>query len=1018
MSKLIIFIITFVLAWTPALAASSGWIQTDWSKGVGPSTTDQYSAVSNIDTLTAGQITLNTTDNWFDSDWKHRQAVTIANSGAVQTDYQVRVVIPYQPGMQPDFDDIRFANENGQELDCWIHTKTDSTEAIVWVEVDDLAAADDTIIYIYFGNDLASSTSNGENTFLFFDGFDDNTIDPVKWTVVDPNSEISETGGELVFARLTNGSWNKGVYANPTFARSDLSFEFDYQWTINNPAYDAIMFGWHDSGSGISYTSLVYAFYNHGSGAASTVNATVYEDGTSRAGVTGQWTVNTDYDVRVEMRSGGGAFYEQSEDGGNTWSTSYTSAYSTESDLRPGWAFHSGTHHFDNARIRKWMDAEPTVTLGTIENRYTSTGYLISNIFETHDAGSLWRTITYSVEGEGTTDVKVRTSDNEAMSGAPDFSTCNTISSGADLSDNNCVSDGHTYVQYSIELTIENINTPVFKEISIEYDDAAVVANAGPDQTMTAGKSIQIDGSASAGQELSYNWALIRGEGSLTNIQSATPTYTIDDQTTNQDVEILLTVRNIMGQVDTDQLIIHIFGDKFGQKVSDGIIGEINGTIIYESKDDEATLIKIGETNLILPEDSGEYTINSTSLNQIIVGVPNANQSTGEIYLSTQPFGELWGSINLNEATAKGATSSKKSGAATAFIVAHGNQTGDRFGQYLATGDVNGDGIEEILIGAPKASDSGLVYIYDSELNLLGTLVGTEEYPLSSLFIGNYLSTGSNSVTFGPCNPAQNLNLTIDTLEEIEPIGFAFMLYSSRYFEGVTVLDAAVREATTGAGSSYQSLSLSDLNSDGHSDLILASNEGLAYIYFGQQSAHTNLSVSDANVIISGGLDTDLFGHTVATGDVTGDGLIDVIIGAPHHGENQEGALFVLFGEERWNSSIDIATNGHVLALLGDDPEDKIGADLLLADANSDGIKEIYTIKRTNEVIKFDLMDNNVNPNNGYHMGGGGCKSQIVPARRDNSSIILFAALLGLLSLLRYIIYYYRHRDNCYCHKG
>ncbi|MBU0976146.1 DUF2341 domain-containing protein, partial [Patescibacteria group bacterium] len=314
---------------------------------------------------------------WFDTDWKFRKQVTVTNSGTVQTNYQVRLDIEYDTSMQSDFDDLRFANDSGEELDYWLQSRIDSDSAVAWVEIDTLAGSGDTTIYMYYGNETAASGSNGEEVFLLFDDFESGIIDDDKWTLVDqvPPGEIYIANGKLMFARLSNDTWNKTVYADNTFPRSDISFEMDYQWMINNASYDALMIGWHDNTAGTSYTNLVYAYYNHGSGSASSVLQSIYEDGSSRGSPTGHyWTVTTDYDVRVRMRETGGAYYDYSTDSGETWTTAYTSSYSTESNVRPGWAFYSGTHEFDNVRVRKWMTSEPTSFTGTEESALPPTG--------------------------------------------------------------------------------------------------------------------------------------------------------------------------------------------------------------------------------------------------------------------------------------------------------------------------------------------------------------------------------------------------------------------------------------------------------------------------------------------------------------------------------------------------------------------------------------------------------------------------------------------------------------------
>jgi len=78
--------------------------------------------------------------------------------------------------------DIRFADDDGDtELDHWIVDPT-ADPAKFWIEVkDDLGSNQD--IYIYYGKSGASSDSDGDATFPFFDHFDDpvDAINTDKW---------------------------------------------------------------------------------------------------------------------------------------------------------------------------------------------------------------------------------------------------------------------------------------------------------------------------------------------------------------------------------------------------------------------------------------------------------------------------------------------------------------------------------------------------------------------------------------------------------------------------------------------------------------------------------------------------------------------------------------------------------------------------------------------------------------------------------------------------------------------
>lgn len=60
--------------------------------------------------------------------------------------------------------------------------------------------------------------------------------------------------------------------------------------------------------------------------------------------------------------------------------------------------------------------------------------------------------------------VKIRSSNNVDMAGAPEFSTCSPVNTKKPLTNNNCVTLGHDYLQYQLILTTNSATlTPVFK---------------------------------------------------------------------------------------------------------------------------------------------------------------------------------------------------------------------------------------------------------------------------------------------------------------------------------------------------------------------------------------------------------------------------------------------------------------------------------------------------------------------------------------------------------------------------
>ena len=117
-----------------------------------------------------------------------RQPITI-NSASALTDYQVKLIVAYDTDMQPDFDDLRFtSSDQTTELSYWLESKTDSTTATIWVKIPSLASGDNTI-YMYYANASATTASNGDNTFVFFDDFENGNLS--KWSQYNPSYPAS-----------------------------------------------------------------------------------------------------------------------------------------------------------------------------------------------------------------------------------------------------------------------------------------------------------------------------------------------------------------------------------------------------------------------------------------------------------------------------------------------------------------------------------------------------------------------------------------------------------------------------------------------------------------------------------------------------------------------------------------------------------------------------------------------------------------------------------------------------------
>ncbi len=119
------------------------------------------------------------------TEWVKRKQIQITNTNNKDlTDFQVEVQVTFEKEMQPDFDDIRFTDEDTKTiLPHWLESKTNSNSAIFWVKIPRILKNSTKKIYVYYGNQKANSTSNGEKVFIFFDDAEKGNINE-KWEAV------------------------------------------------------------------------------------------------------------------------------------------------------------------------------------------------------------------------------------------------------------------------------------------------------------------------------------------------------------------------------------------------------------------------------------------------------------------------------------------------------------------------------------------------------------------------------------------------------------------------------------------------------------------------------------------------------------------------------------------------------------------------------------------------------------------------------------------------------------------
>jgi Ca2+-binding RTX toxin-like protein len=309
--------------------------------------------------------------------------------------------------------------------------------------------------------------------------------------------------------------------------------------------------------------------------------------------------------------------------------------------------------------------------------------------------------------------------------------------------------------------------------------------------------------------------------------------------------------------------------------------------------------------------------VNGDGFADLIIGAPGgnaANNAKGDAGDSYVIFGKAsgWG-IPVDLATIADGNGG--------FVI-HGRKVGDGSGSSVnSAGDINGDGFDDLIIGAPGAD---------------GWNNTTDE-------------AGESYVVFGK---ADGWGVTID-LASIAAGAGGFAIYGQdrRDSSGFSVASAG------------------DINGDGFADLIIGAygayspdnsiwEAGESYLVFGQASgwgASIDLSSivnGEGGFVIYGQDDGDRSGRSVASaGDFNGDGFDDLIISA-HHGKaasnnkSWAGESYVVFGKATgWGAPINLATiaNGDGgIVIYGQDANDISGWSVASAeDVNGDGFDDI-----------------------------------------------------------------------------
>jgi len=306
-------------------------------------------------------------------------------------------------------------------------------------------------------------------------------------------------------------------------------------------------------------------------------------------------------------------------------------------------------------------------------------------------------------------------------------------------------------------------------------------------------------------------------------------------------------------------------------------------------------------------------------------------------------------------------------------------EQGDSFGQALATGDFNGDGYDDLAVGVPYddivvldddagcvnviygsaagLTDAGNQILYQQLASVEGVSEDNDRFG-SALATGDFNRDGYDDLAVGV--PGDN-TAAIDAGAVAVFFGTGSGLSTATdqlWHQGIPSLDDGSR-----SGEFFGSaLAVGDFDGNGWDDLAIGvpferverggvpyAGAGAVNVLYSSSNglgSSTQLWHQETQDVLGTAEENDLFGSSLAAGDVDADGYDDLAIGIPQDnpaGKDDAGAVTLLYG-----SSSRLVSTGNIFlyqdlgALSGTgDAGDQFGRSLTIGDLDDDGCDDL-----------------------------------------------------------------------------